>query len=445
MSSISIVQEYDRFTYLVDTAQSCVIDNSIYRVKDIKAQKTYQIGNDVVFMSGIAPVLEKVRFKMLNLIDDDNHINAILLQDYLKKELPPIYDYDSRSINGFDIMSIIDGKAVIVAMKQSFNHFEIIRLDAPPKGSPSLSVDGFENDFYQSKIFENEKDYFNRTGSYNIMESILHTYRGHYSEGVGGELHMFRFDKNGVTFMHSEELREVGLKYVCNGPNYINGKYFDLNFDELLNRININGSIPVNAGNIGQQSVSYASNSGSAGLAESAYGLLSRSLVRTAYISAGDNFIPGSPGMHVGSSLNYWAGAYLGSGSVVVSDRNKKHDIESLTDKYKLFASKIIPVVFKYNDGTSGRTHVGFIAQQVEETMIKCGITDMEFAGLIKSPIYSKKLLNEKGEELQEYDITSEIIGYDYGLRYEEFIPLLFDRIINQEERLCAIEKRLGV
>jgi hypothetical protein len=182
----------------------------------------------------------------------------------------------------------------------------------------------------------------------------------------------------------------------------------------------LNGYTPITSNNIGSQSVSYASNSGSSGLASSAYELISQSGVRRAYISAGDNFIPGSGGMYIGSSVNYWAGAYLGSGPAVVSDENKKHDIELLSGKYISFAKKIIPVIFKYNDGTSGRTHVGFIAQQVEAAMIECGISDMEFAGLIKAPIYAEKLENG------EYDTASEIVGYDRSLRYDEFIPLSF-------------------
>ncbi len=155
---------------------------------------------------------------------------------------------------------------------------------------------------------------------------------------------------------------------------------------------------------------------------------------RSAYMSANDNFIPSFPGMYIGSSGSYWAGAYLGSGPVVVSDKNKKHDINTLPDKYIKFAKKIIPRMFKYNDGTSGRTHLGFIAQEVEEAMLECEISDMEFAGLIKSPVYSRKLSDENGNETPDYDTTSEIIDYDYGLRMDEFIPLLFsllERILN--------------
>ena len=42
------------------------------------------------------------------------------------------------------------------------------------------------------------------------------------------------------------------------------------------------------------------------------------------------------------------------------------------------------PCLYKLIDGTSGRTH-DLIAQEVEEAMQECGISDMEFAGFIKS------------------------------------------------------------
>jgi hypothetical protein len=53
------------------------------------------------------------------------------------------------------------------------------------------------------------------------------------------------------------------------------------------------------------------------------------------------------------------------SGLEVTSDQNYKHDIEKLDDRYLRFFDDIIPRRFKYNNGTSGRYHVGFIAQEI--------------------------------------------------------------------------------
>lgn len=127
-----------------------------------------------------------------------------------------------------------------------------------------------------------------------------------------------------------------------------------------------------------------------------------------------------------GTELGRWSSVWSINGAIQTSDRNKKNSITDLDERFVRFAKMITPKLFKMNEGTSGRFHVGFIAQDVESAMTECGITDMEFAGLIKAPMYSKMVLDEDGNELPEYDKTSEVVGYHYGLRYEEFIPLLF-------------------
>lgn len=95
-------------------------------------------------------------------------------------------------------------------------------------------------------------------------------------------------------------------------------------------------------------------------------------------------------------------------------------------ERFLKFAKMIVPYSYKMIKGTSGRKHIGFIAQRIEEAMKVCGISSVEFAGFIKEPVYAKKLKDQNGNELPEYDTTSEIIDYTYHLRYDEFIPLIF-------------------
>lgn len=194
----------------------------------------------------------------------------------------------------------------------------------------------------------------------------------------------------------------------------------------IVNAINcttLNGYAPITKGNIGSQSVAYASSAGSASLASSAFELTSGT--RRAYISVNDNFIPTSSIMYIGSSGNPWAGGYGVSGWTTTSDERLKTDIKELDDRYLKFAKKISPKIFKMMQGTSGRFHVGFIAQEIENAMTECGISDMEFAGLVKAPVYSEAILNDDGEVIG-YNAESDIVDYTYHLRYEEFIPLLF-------------------
>ena len=215
--------------------------------------------------------------------------------------------------------------------------------------------------------------------------------------------------------------------------------------DQLITNY-LNGYIPITSQNIGGQSVAYATTAGNASNAD--YATISGSTTYATrlgttnaytYMSVNNNFRPSSDLLgSCGTSEGRFTSVYAQNGAIITSDARKKTNISALSDKYLQFARKLLklPRTYKMTDGQSGRTHIGFIAQDVEEIMTECGITDMEFAGLIKSPVYANKLLNDDGNETDEYDTTSEIIDYKYWLRYDEFIPLIFallDEILNND------------
>ena len=109
------------------------------------------------------------------------------------------------------------------------------------------------------------------------------------------------------------------------------------------------------------------------------------------------------------------------------SDKNVKNSIEYDLSKYRQFLLDLKPCRFKFNDGQSGRYHLGVIAQDVEQSLADNGITPEEFSGWCKAPIRNKE---------------KEITGYTYGIRYDSFIPLnimliqeLFRRVEKLEER----------
>ena len=140
--------------------------------------------------------------------------------------------------------------------------------------------------------------------------------------------------------------------------------------------------------------------------------------------------------IYLGIYGNEWEAVYANTGTIQTSDERKKTDIVRDVSKYRAFLLDLIPSCGKYIDGTSGRTHIFFVAQDVEKMMTKHGLTDLDFAGLIKSPVRDK--------------LTGEVIDYMYALRYAEFIPLILDavqwqhsRMQNQENRLDDQEKRL--
>lgn len=125
----------------------------------------------------------------------------------------------------------------------------------------------------------------------------------------------------------------------------------------------------------------------------------------------------------LGSGNYRFSQLYVTSSSISTSDKNYKDDIKSLTDKHLQFFMKLQPVSFLFKDGTSGRTHVGFIAQDVEQAMSECGLTDLDFAGFCKDQKVDSKLVD--GEEVNEPILDDNgNPEYIYSLRYEEFIAL---------------------
>lgn len=123
---------------------------------------------------------------------------------------------------------------------------------------------------------------------------------------------------------------------------------------------------------------------------------------------------------NLGSPNFVWSAIYCSTNELNGSDRNIKNSIEALPEKYVRMFDLVEPKRYKLNNGTSGRFHAGFIAQEVEAAMQKCGITSQEFAGWAAAK-------RKDGSET-------------YFLRYSEFIPVLWAKVREQEERLKRLE-----
>lgn len=201
----------------------------------------------------------------------------------------------------------------------------------------------------------------------------------------------------------------------------------------------VNNGVIVTSANIGSympSSVDYATQSGYA-FSSSQTDLLAPS---SSYPSSGvwvnygaSAFVPyDSDAYSCGGSSRKWTDIYCSNDTIITSDRRVKTEIADLTQKHLDFILSIAPRSYQFIDG-HGRTHIGFIAQEIEAAMARCGLTDLDFAGFIKSPVYEK-----------EDDPTSAVIDYIYGLRYGEFIALLTLAIQEQNNRLNAIEERLS-
>lgn len=82
------------------------------------------------------------------------------------------------------------------------------------------------------------------------------------------------------------------------------------------------------------------------------------------------------------------------------------------------------PKSYLFKDGESGRKHVGFISQDVEEAMNICGLSSLEFAGFCKDQKIER--IEDKEGNIEENPVFDDKGNpvYVYSLRYEEFIAL---------------------
>ena len=100
-------------------------------------------------------------------------------------------------------------------------------------------------------------------------------------------------------------------------------------------------------------------------------------------------------------------------GTIITSDRNQKEDISLGLEGYMALFDRLRPASFRLKG--RNRRHLGFIAQDVEAAMKEVGIDGRDFAGLA---------IDENG---------------GYGLRYEEIIPMLVEKV----QRLEAMIKEI--
>lgn len=104
-------------------------------------------------------------------------------------------------------------------------------------------------------------------------------------------------------------------------------------------------------------------------------------------VSCHGDFLPGADDRYnLGDGGLVWADIYAASGTINTSDREKKEAIVYGLYKLDGLLDKLEPCTFRFRDGTSGRSHAGFIAQDVEAALEELGLTTADFAGLVKSP-----------------------------------------------------------
>lgn len=161
--------------------------------------------------------------------------------------------------------------------------------------------------------------------------------------------------------------------------------------------------------------------------------------------------------LNLGNGSHRWAVVYSKTGSINTSDRNEKNTIADIDPEQ---AEKLImglkPSTFKFNDGTSGRTHWGLISQDIEELLPQIGMSDLDFAGFIKTPktedyyedvpevVTDEETGEEKTVTRKELKTRTVEGEYVYALRYSEFISPLICMVQKQQKQIENLERRLS-
>lgn len=117
------------------------------------------------------------------------------------------------------------------------------------------------------------------------------------------------------------------------------------------------------------------------------------------------------------------------SGTSTLSDERMKKDWKPL-DGYDTFFDALNPQAFRYIDGSSGRYHLGFGAQSVEQALADSGLDNTDFGGLIK---YAVPL---ESDDWRGYD-------EEYGLIYTEFVALLTDQIQRLKKEVQVLRQEV--
>ncbi|MGO5071757.1 tail fiber domain-containing protein [Roseburia faecis] len=167
-------------------------------------------------------------------------------------------------------------------------------------------------------------------------------------------------------------------------------------------------------------------------------------------ISDNGNLIPSSSSVYCGTNPNPFAGGYSSGGWKTTSDRRKKKDFRKLLedDRFERFFELLQPMEYRLIENDD-KMHIGFVAQDVEQAMTDCGISENEFYGL-EHAVFSEKDF-QSNEEWKKFLKQNGDANDMYTLCYQEFIALntamiqkLQNRCRDFERRLSALERSVS-
>ena len=155
----------------------------------------------------------------------------------------------------------------------------------------------------------------------------------------------------------------------------------------------------------------------------------------------------------IGYSNRRWKQFFAMTSTISTSDRNLKKDIDDLDDRYDAFFNLLASKSFKFIEGESGRTHIGFISQDVEDALHQVGLTALDFAGFCKD-VKQKEVVIKEAKYDEKGNVVSQAVTewvddldedgnvqYIYSLRYEEFIAINTNQIQKLKAKVIMLEQ----
>lgn len=153
-------------------------------------------------------------------------------------------------------------------------------------------------------------------------------------------------------------------------------------------------------------------------------------------------------GAQCGLDSYRWSQIWGADGQISTSDRNEKHDINPISNKYEELFKRLQPITYVFNDRS--RTHVGFISQDVEQALIDSEIDSNDFAGFCKG-------VKSEVETIDGIEVEVPIIDENgnttptYSLRYSEFIALnthmiqqAYKKIETQQQEIDTLKEQVS-
>ena len=245
------------------------------------------------------------------------------------------------------------------------------------------------------------------------------TMSGNMTMEFGGSINWKNINNENIEYNPAYKLADDAYENRCSSKNVFDvltdgGTRFGIFSDSSSNKLYINADY-IQSGTIAADIISLASDNG--GFAEgrgsdgyrTTYGAMmygSNGCNREPYIIVTDR---GCRMTADGDSL--YVGNGIHASSVIdQSDARIKNSISYDMESYEKVFMSLKPASYRFNNGRSGRRHTGFIAQDLEKSMLDAGLDSMDLAAFIKEPV----------EEVFEDGIKD----YRYGIRYGEIVSL---------------------